>query len=126
MTLGRTLDICGLIAYIEPVFTVYTTAILPIQLGDCTFVFENLISLLRSYKFTTGTGIALWYVQILTQGGLSVISSYSVFSPTERRLCRITTSIRYNGVYTVDFVAILTDVNSNWYTNSLHILAQPT
>ena len=67
--------------YIEPVFTVYTTDIPPIQLGDWTYVFENLISLLRYYKFTTGTGIALWYVQILTQGGLSVISSYSVFSP---------------------------------------------
>ena len=47
--LGWTLDLCGLIAMCT-LNRVYTPVIPPIQLGDWTFVFENIISLSRSYS----------------------------------------------------------------------------
>ena len=85
--------------YIELVFIQVTTDIPPIQLVDWTFVFENLISFSRE-NFTSGTAIALCYVQIFTQGGFAVISSYSVFSQGETSIqyASITTSIRFNDV----------------------------
>ena len=68
-------------ALIEPVllFTQVTTDMSPIQLGDWTVAFHD-------HTSTTGAGIALCYVQIFIQGGFTVISSYNVFSPKERRL----------------------------------------
>ena len=67
-------------ALIEPGFTQVTTD--KSQYSSCL----KISSAFHDHTSTTGTGIALCYVQIFIQGGFTVISSYNVFSPKERRL----------------------------------------